>query len=60
MDAIIKKVNEIDWKGLATQLHKHGYAIVPSFLSDRHCDSYAKRKELLVQISSLLSKAKYF
>lgn len=39
VDAIIKKINEIDWKGIANRIHKHGYAIVPDFLSDNHCGS---------------------
>jgi len=39
MDDIIRKINEVDWKGIITQIHKNGYAIVPDFLSDRHCDN---------------------
>lgn len=38
MNDIIKKVREVDWNDIAIKMHKNGYAIVPAFLSDKHCE----------------------
>ena len=39
MDDIIRNINEIDWNDIVAKMHKNGYAIVPDFLSDKHCEN---------------------
>ena len=37
MKDIIKTVDQIEWQGVTNQLHVKGFAIVPGFLSEIHC-----------------------
>jgi len=39
MKDIIEKISAIDWKKVTEQLHTNGYAVVPAFLSDIHCQN---------------------
>ncbi len=39
MENIIKKINEVDWQDVATKMHKNGYVVVPSFLSEMQCEN---------------------
>lgn len=37
MKDIIKTIGNIHWQGIAKQLNKNGYVIIPKFLSEVHC-----------------------
>lgn len=39
MKTIENKIKTIDWHTVAEEMHEKGYAVIPGFLSDRHCEA---------------------